>query len=60
MNLAKDNASWERSLSVTPIPHAERRQAALRVAAQAEGPADCRALLEHLGLLDPALRRMAP
>ena len=55
MNLAKDSSSWERTVSVTPLPDEVRRQAALRVAAQATGGADCRDLLEHLGLFDPDL-----
>ncbi|WP_438491799.1 hypothetical protein [Streptomyces asiaticus] len=62
MNLAKDSASWERTVSVTPLPDSVRRRAALQVAARATGPshaqrsADCIDLLEHLGLLDPCLR----
>ncbi|MEU3046186.1 hypothetical protein ABZ705_06560 [Streptomyces sp. NPDC006984] len=59
MNLAKDSSSWERTVSVTPLPDGVRRQAALQVAARAEGRDDCRDLLEHLGLRDPALRTMA-
>ncbi|WP_425245424.1 hypothetical protein [Streptomyces sp. NEAU-NA10] len=62
MNLAKDSASWERTVSVTPLPDSVRRRAALQVAARAVGGehaqrrADCADLLAHLGLLDPALR----
>ena len=62
MNLAKDSASWERTVSVTPLPDSVRRRAALQVAARAAGRqraqlrADCADLLAHLGLLDPALR----
>ncbi|MEU5093762.1 hypothetical protein [Streptomyces sp. NPDC020996] len=62
MNLAKDSASWERTVSVTPLPDSVRRRAALQVAARATGGervqrrADCADLLAHLGLLDPALR----
>ncbi|MGC9540025.1 hypothetical protein [Streptomyces sp. UG1] len=64
MNLAKDSSSWERTVSVTPLPEAVRRRAALQVAARAVGRsrgqrrADCADLLEHLGLRDPTLRRM--
>ncbi|MGW2886444.1 hypothetical protein ACWDDN_14005 [Streptomyces griseoruber] len=62
MNLAKDSASWERTVSVTPLPDSVRRRAALQVAARAAGRgraqrrADCADLLAYLGLLDPALR----
>ncbi|WP_149183286.1 hypothetical protein [Streptomyces sp. TRM49041] len=62
MNLAKDAASWERTVSVTPLSDDVRRKAALQVAGQAIGftkeqrQADCAELLEHLGLLDPNLR----
>ncbi|CAM5466315.1 hypothetical protein [Streptomyces aurantiogriseus] len=62
MNLAKDSASWERTVSVTPLPDSVRRRAALQVAARAVGRkraqrrADCADLLAHLGLLDPALQ----
>lgn len=59
MNLAKDSSSWERTVSVTPLPDSVRRQAALVVAARSTGPRDCVDLLESLGLHDPALRRMA-
>lgn len=58
MNLAKDSSSWERTVSVTPLPYSVRREAALQVAGRATSSADCRELLEHLGLRDPALRRM--
>ncbi|GAA2656934.1 hypothetical protein [Streptomyces vastus] len=63
MNLAKDSSSWERTVSVTPLPDSVRRKAALQVAARATGRgraqrrADCTNLLAHLGLLDPSLRR---
>ncbi|MER6076964.1 hypothetical protein [Streptomyces sp. NPDC001833] len=62
MNLAKDSSSWERTVSVTPLPDSVRRRAALQVAARATGReraqrhADCADILAHLGLLDPALR----
>ncbi|WP_435059416.1 hypothetical protein [Streptomyces sp. bgisy060] len=62
MNLAKDSSSWERTVSVTPLPDSVRRKAALQVAARASGRgrarrrADCAELLAHLGLLDPNLR----
>ena len=65
MNLAKDSSSWERTVSVTPLPDSVRRRAALQVAARATGRgharrrADCIQLLEHLGLLDPRLRSAA-
>ncbi|MCH0562184.1 hypothetical protein [Streptomyces sp. MUM 2J] len=58
MNLAKDSSSWERTVSVTPLPDSVRRKAALQVAARASGRNECRDLLEHLGLRDPVLRRM--
>jgi hypothetical protein len=62
MNLAKDSASWQRTVTVTPLPDSVRRRAALQVAARAAGRgraqrrADCADLLAHLGLLDPGLR----
>lgn len=62
MNLAKDNANWQRTLSVTPLPVEVRRKAALYVAGRAAGRSraqrrdDTRTLLAHLGLLDPDLR----
>ncbi|MFI1563896.1 hypothetical protein ACH4ZX_12685 [Streptomyces sp. NPDC020490] len=56
MNLAKDSASWERTVSVTPLPDSVRRKAALQVASRSATGADCRDLLEHLGLFDPGLR----
>lgn len=59
MNLAKDSASWERTVSVTPLPDSVRRKAAITVAARSTGPADCVDLLEHLGLRDPSLRTIA-
>ncbi|MEV0735479.1 hypothetical protein AB0I51_05815 [Streptomyces sp. NPDC050549] len=59
MNLAKDSSSWERTVAVTPLPDSVRRDAALQVAARSDGSADCRDLLEHLGLFDPALRSMS-
>lgn len=65
MNLAKDSASWERTVSVTPLPDSVRRKAALQVAARAAGRtpeqrhADCADLLAHLGLLDSHLRTTA-
>ncbi|MFY1677372.1 hypothetical protein [Streptomyces sp. WMMC905] len=37
MNLAKDSSSWERTVSVTPLPDSVRRKAALQVAARAVG-----------------------
>ncbi|WP_236244260.1 hypothetical protein [Streptomyces sp. CC210A] len=58
MNLAKDSSSWERTVSVTPLPDSVRRKAALQVAARASDRDDCVELLEHLGLRDPMLRRM--
>ncbi|MDH2389356.1 hypothetical protein QCN29_11240 [Streptomyces sp. HNM0663] len=58
MNLAKDSSSWERTVSVTPLPDSVRRKAALQVAARASDRGECRDLLEHLGLRDPALRTM--
>jgi hypothetical protein len=58
VNLARDANSWERTVSVTPLPDHVRRRAALVTAARATGPADCADLLEHLGLRDPVLRRM--
>ncbi|MEU8521215.1 hypothetical protein [Streptomyces sp. NPDC048577] len=59
MNLAKDSSSWERTVSVTPLPDSVRRKAALQVAARAASRDECSDLLEHLGLRDPALRTMA-
>lgn len=62
MNLAKDNANWQRTLSVTPLPAEVRRKAALYVAGRAVGRSraqrrdDVCSLLAHLGLLDPDLR----
>ncbi|MER6010204.1 hypothetical protein [Streptomyces bluensis] len=62
MNLARDSASWERTVAVTPLPDSVRRKAALQVAARATGRdqaqrrTDCADLLAHLGLLDPSLR----
>ncbi|MFB6643124.1 hypothetical protein ACFCYF_38540 [Streptomyces chartreusis] len=62
MNLAKDNANWQRTLSVTPLPVEVRRKAALYVAGRATGRSrarrqdDVRSLLAHLGLLDEELR----
>ncbi|MFD3926488.1 hypothetical protein [Streptomyces sp. NPDC058614] len=62
MNLAKDGASWERTVSVTPLPDDVRRKAALQAAGRATGRsraqrrADCTDLLAYLGLLDPDLR----
>jgi hypothetical protein len=62
VNLAKDSASWERTVSVTPLPDSVRRRAALQIASRAVGSdpvgrrADCADLLAHLGLLDPDLR----
>ncbi|MFF3060164.1 hypothetical protein [Streptomyces sp. NPDC057909] len=61
MNLAKDASSWERTVSVTPLPDDVRRKAALQVASRAGGRsrkqrrADCTDLLAYLGLLDPNL-----
>ncbi|MFF2566744.1 hypothetical protein [Streptomyces sp. NPDC058084] len=59
MNLAKDSSSWERTVSVTPLPAPVRRKAALQVAARADSRDACADLLEHLGLLDPHLRTAA-
>ncbi|MET9965288.1 hypothetical protein ABZZ80_05020 [Streptomyces sp. NPDC006356] len=62
MNLAKDNANWQRTLSVTPLPVEVRRKAALYVASRGTGRSraqrldDVHSLLAHLGLLDPDLR----
>ncbi|MBC9717863.1 hypothetical protein H9Y04_35560 [Streptomyces sp. TRM66268-LWL] len=56
MNLAKDNANWQRTLSVTPLPTEVRRRASLYVASRADGHEDLRTLLDQLGLLDPALQ----
>lgn len=62
MNLAKDASSWERTVSVTPLPDDVRRKAALQVADRATGRSrkerrtDCTDLLAYLGLLDPNLR----
>jgi hypothetical protein len=65
VNLAKDSSSWQRTVSVTPLPDSVRRKAALQVAARVAGQgraqraADCAALLAYLGLLDPGLRSTA-
>jgi hypothetical protein len=62
LNLAKDNANWQRTLSITPLPAEVRRKAALYVAGRAAGRGraqcrdDARSLLAHLGLLDEELR----
>ncbi|WP_372407456.1 hypothetical protein [Streptomyces luteireticuli] len=65
MNLGKDNAGWQNTLSITPLSHDVRRRAALHIASRAlnaqDRPAtvDCQDLLEHLGLYDPALHSTA-